>query len=52
MLANAIATKLKRKLLLVNFPDFGTNSSGAIIKVRVILVTCGDDIQCISYMYV
>ena len=32
MLANAIATKLGVKLLLVNFPDFGVNSSGAIIK--------------------
>ena len=32
MLANAIASKLGVKILLINFPDFGTNSSGAIIK--------------------
>lgn len=32
MLANAIASKLGVKILLVNFPDFGVNSSGAIIK--------------------
>jgi SpoVK/Ycf46/Vps4 family AAA+-type ATPase len=32
MLANAIATKLKKKVLLVNFPNLGTNESGAIIK--------------------
>jgi len=32
MYANAIATQLKRKVLLVNFPSFGSNSSGAIIK--------------------
>jgi SpoVK/Ycf46/Vps4 family AAA+-type ATPase len=32
MLANAVATKLKRKVLLVNFPDLGGNQSGAILK--------------------
>lgn len=32
MLANAIAAKLGVKILLVNFPDFGVNSSGSIIK--------------------
>lgn len=32
MLANAIATKLKKKVLLVNFPNLGTNQSGTIIK--------------------
>ena len=32
MMANAIASKLGVKMLLINFPDFGTNSSGAIIK--------------------
>lgn len=33
MLANAIATKLKTKVLLVNFPNLGTNQSGALIKL-------------------
>ena len=32
MLANAIATELKQKVLLVNFPTLGLNESGAIIK--------------------
>lgn len=32
MLANAMASKLQKKILLVNFPDLGSNSSGAIIK--------------------
>lgn len=32
MLANAVATKLKKKILLVNFPDLGHNNSGAILK--------------------
>lgn len=32
MMANAIATKLKKKILLINFPSLGTNSSGRIIK--------------------
>mmetsp|Transcript_25098 Transcript_25098/g.53407 ORF Transcript_25098/g.53407 Transcript_25098/m.53407 type:complete len:568 (+) Transcript_25098:2-1705(+) len=32
MLANAIASKLGVKILLVNFPYFGLNSSGAIVK--------------------
>lgn len=32
MLANAVASKLQKKILLVNFPDLGSNSSGAIIK--------------------
>jgi SpoVK/Ycf46/Vps4 family AAA+-type ATPase len=33
MLANAIATKLQRKILLINFPTLGTNNAGAIIKL-------------------
>lgn len=32
MLANAIAAKLKKKILLINFPDLGRHSSGALIK--------------------
>jgi SpoVK/Ycf46/Vps4 family AAA+-type ATPase len=32
MCANALAKKLGVKVLLVNFPDLGSNSSGAIIK--------------------
>jgi len=32
MMANALATKLKKKVLLVNFPTLGTNTSGALIK--------------------
>ena len=32
MLANAIATKLGCKILLINFPDLGRNTSGPIIK--------------------
>ena len=33
MLANAVATKLKQKILLINFPYLGTNEAGAIIKL-------------------
>lgn len=33
MLANALATKLNKKVLLINFPTLGTNESGAIIKL-------------------
>jgi SpoVK/Ycf46/Vps4 family AAA+-type ATPase len=33
MLANAIATKLQRKILLINFPTLGDNSAGNIIKL-------------------
>ena len=33
MLANAIATLLKKKILLVNFPNLGDNSPGAIAKM-------------------
>jgi SpoVK/Ycf46/Vps4 family AAA+-type ATPase len=33
MLANALATKLNRRMLLINFPSLGTNESGAIIKM-------------------
>jgi AAA+ superfamily predicted ATPase len=32
MLANTVATKLEKKSLLVNFPTFGVNSSGASLK--------------------
>ena len=32
MMVNAVASKLQKKVLLVNFPDLGSNSSGAIIK--------------------
>ena len=31
-LANALAAKLKMKVLLLNFPDLGSNTSGSIIK--------------------
>lgn len=33
MLANGVATKLKRKILLINFPTLGGNSAGNIIKL-------------------
>ena len=33
MTANAIACKLKKKVLLVNFPSLGLNSPGEIIKM-------------------
>ncbi|CAB9508086.1 cycle protein 48 homolog AF_1297 [Seminavis robusta] len=33
MLANAIANKANKKVLLVNFPALGANSAGAIIKI-------------------
>lgn len=33
MMANAIAARLKKKVLLVNFPTLGLNESGSIIKV-------------------
>ena len=31
--ANAIATALKKKILLINFPNLGTNEAGAIVKM-------------------
>jgi SpoVK/Ycf46/Vps4 family AAA+-type ATPase len=33
MLANGVATKLNRKILLINFPTLGGNSAGRIIKL-------------------
>ncbi|CAE7433719.1 katnal2, partial [Symbiodinium microadriaticum] len=33
MLANGIASKLNKKILLINFPTLGANSAGHIIKL-------------------
>ena len=33
MMANAIAARLKKKVLLINFPNLGSNEAGAIIKL-------------------
>ena len=33
MLANALASRLGKKILLINFPNLGDNSAGAIVKM-------------------